>query len=179
MTWHTLIDPQMKDKPRDAKLQLSDAGILIKAESDMSPKEYPSFHSLHDPLHIYFNIIMHQLIASGNQIALLQFTHGLSKYMSGLYKLYLKFELPQVLEYHFRFHNRRIIEMQEGSYGGWEHVDTDLMSLHLFSHPKACHLKQNAQPAWSSTKDMLKQYCHVFMASKCPSLCKLGRIHKC
>jgi len=28
------INPQMKDKPRDTKLQLSDAGILIKAERD-------------------------------------------------------------------------------------------------------------------------------------------------
>src|SRR5882672_3717395 len=43
------IDPQMKDRPKDAQLQLSDAGVLIKAERDGSPKEYPSFRSLHDP----------------------------------------------------------------------------------------------------------------------------------
>ena len=59
------IDPQMKDRPKDAHLQLSDMGILVKAERDGSPKEYPSFRSLHDPLHIYFTSIMHQLIASG------------------------------------------------------------------------------------------------------------------
>jgi len=39
----------MKDRPKDAHLQLSDMGILIKAERDSSPKEYPSFRSLHDP----------------------------------------------------------------------------------------------------------------------------------
>jgi len=53
------IDPQLKDKPRDSHLQLSDTGVLIKAERDASPKEYPSFQSLHDLLHIYFNILMH------------------------------------------------------------------------------------------------------------------------
>ena len=37
------IDPQMRDKPRDGHLQLSEAGILIKAERDASPREYPSF----------------------------------------------------------------------------------------------------------------------------------------
>jgi len=129
------IDPQMKDRPKDSHLQLSEAGILIKAERDASPKEYPSFRSLHDPLHIYFNILMHQLIASGNHSSLIDFAHGSSKYISGLYKLYLEYEWPQVLEYHFKFHNRCIVEMQEGSYSGWGHVDADLMSFHLFGHP--------------------------------------------
>jgi len=65
------INPQMKDRPKDTQLQLSDAGILVKAERDGLPKEYPSFRSLHDPLHIYFNIIMHQLIVSGSQANLI------------------------------------------------------------------------------------------------------------
>jgi len=173
------IDPQMRDKPRDGHLQLSEAGVLIKAERDASPKEYPSFRSLHDPLHIYFNILMHQLIALGNHQALLDFAHGSSKYMSGLYKLYIEYEWPQVLEYHFRFHNRRIVEMQEGSYGGWEHVDADLMSLHLFGHPKSRPAKPSNQAAWPTPKDVSKQYCHAFTAGKCPSPCKSGRIHKC
>jgi len=46
------INPQLRDKPRDGHLQLSEAGILIKAKRDASPKEYPSFQSLHNPLHI-------------------------------------------------------------------------------------------------------------------------------
>jgi len=108
------IDPQMKDRPKDSHLQLSEAGILIKAERNTSPKEYPSFRSLHDPLHIYFNVLMRQLIASRNHSSLIDFTHGSSKYISGLYKLYLEYEWPQVLEYHVKFHNRHIFEMQEG-----------------------------------------------------------------
>jgi len=37
------IDPHLKDKPKGMHLQLSDMGILKKAERDASPKEYPSF----------------------------------------------------------------------------------------------------------------------------------------
>jgi len=173
------IDPQMRDKPRDGHLQLSEAGVLIKAERDASPKEYPSFRSLHDPLHIYFNILMHHLIASGNHQALLEFAHGSSKYISGLYKLYIEYEWPQVLEYHFRFHNHRIVEMQEGSYAGWEHMDGDLMSLHLFSHPRSKPSKQGSQQAGSSLKDASRQFCYAFSYGKCSSPCKAGRIHKC
>jgi len=50
--------PQLKDRPKDSHLQLSKAVVLIKAERDASPKDYLSFRSLHDPLHIYFNILM-------------------------------------------------------------------------------------------------------------------------
>jgi len=163
------INPQIKDRPKDAHLQLSDMGILIKAERDGSPKEYPSFRSLHDPLHIYFTIIMHQLIVSGSMANLLEFSHGSSKYLSGLYKLYLKYEWPQVLEYHFKFHNRHVIEMQEGTYMGWGHVNRDLMSLHLFWHPKSRPMKPSSLQPWSSTKDISKQFCHAFTYGKCPS----------
>src|SRR5882724_11090899 len=62
------INLQLKDQPRDSSLQLSDTSVLIKAEQDASPKEYPLFQSLHDPLHIYFAIITHQLIASLNTL---------------------------------------------------------------------------------------------------------------
>ena len=60
------INLQLKDRSKNAHLKLSEVGILIKAERDASPKEYPSFWSLHNPLHIYLNVIMHHLIASGN-----------------------------------------------------------------------------------------------------------------
>ena len=122
---------------------------------------------------------MHQLITSGNHQALLEFAHGSSKYMSGLYRLYIKYKWPQVLEYHFRFHNRWMLEMQEGSYGGWEHMDADLMSLHLFSHLKTKPSKQGSQQAGSSSKDASEQFCYAFSYGKCPSPCKAGRIHKC
>jgi len=173
------IDPQMKDRPKDMQLQLSDAGILVKAERDGSPKEYPSFRSLHNPLHIYFNVIMHQLIASGSQVNLINFAHGSSKYMSGLYKLYLEYKWLQVLEYHFKFHNRCIVEMQEGIYAGWGHMDGDLISLYLFGNPKSRPVKPSSSQPWSGPKDVSKQFCHAFMYRKCPSPCKSGRIHKC
>ena len=90
---------------------------------------------------------MHQLIMSRNHQAMLKFAHGSSKYMSGLYKLYVEYKWPQVLEYHFRFHNHQMVEMQEGSYGGWEHVDADLMSMHLFGHPRTRPPKKYSQRA--------------------------------
>jgi len=31
-------NPQLKDQPKDAHLQLSDMGIIIKSERDASPK---------------------------------------------------------------------------------------------------------------------------------------------
>ena len=99
--------------------------------------------------------------------------------MSGLYKLYLKYEWPQVLEYHFKFHNRHIVEMLDGIYGGWGHMDADLMSMFLFSHPKAWKIKQAGQLPWTGTKDMSKQVCHAFTYGKCTSPCKSGHIHKC
>jgi len=37
------VNPQLKDRPKDAHLQLSDVGMIIKAERDTSPKEYPSY----------------------------------------------------------------------------------------------------------------------------------------
>ena len=101
---------------------------------------------------------MHQLITLGNLPVLMPFTHSSSKYMAGLYKLYLKYKWPQVLEYQFKFHNHCIVEMQESVYGGWEHVDAKLMSLHLFGHPKARPAKQNTQPTWSGSKDLSKQF---------------------
>jgi len=31
--------------------------------------------------------------------------------------------------------------MQEGVYAGWGHIDSDLISLHLFGHPKSRPVK--------------------------------------
>jgi len=80
---------------------------------------------------------------------LIQITHCSCKYISRLYKLYLKYEWPQVLEYHFKFHNCHMVEMQEGIYVGWEHVDTDLMSVHLLATPSHGLPSQvHSQPGW-------------------------------
>jgi len=173
------IDLQLKDQPKDSHLKLSEGGILIKAERDASPKEYPSFRSLHDPLHIYFNVLMHQLIVASNPTSLIDFAHGSSKYISGLYKIYIKYERPQVLEYHIKFHNRQIVEMLEGLYTGWGHVDANLMSIYLFGHPKSQPPRHTGQQLASALKDTLKQFCYGISYGKCPSPCKAGRIHKC
>src|SRR5882724_11813803 len=157
----------------------SGGATALAIAGDTSPKEYPSFRSIHDPLHIYFNILMHQLITLGSPAPLTLFAHSSTKYMSGLYKLYLKYEWPQVLEYHFKFHNCHIVEMQDGIYNGWAHMDVDLMAMFLFSHPKAQQIKPASQQSGSGTKDISKQVCHAFTYDKCASPCKTGRTHKC
>jgi len=56
------IDPQLKDWPRDSSLQLLDAGVLIKAEHDVSHKEYlstPSSHLLHHHHAPAYHVIKH------------------------------------------------------------------------------------------------------------------------
>src|SRR5882724_12080922 len=166
------LDLQMKDRSKDSVLQLSDTGILIRAERDASPKEYPSFRSLHDPLHIYFLVITHQLIMSSNTSALVNFTQGSSKCMLALYKLYLDYKWPQVLEYHFKFDNCCMVEMQEGHYGGWEHMDSSLMSVHLYGHPKTCPIKPTATSTWTSAKDMSKQTYNAVQYAKCATPCR-------
>ena len=65
----------------------SGGATALAIAGDTSPKEYPSFRSLHDPLQIYFNILMHQLITLGNLPVLMQIANSSSKYMAGLYKL--------------------------------------------------------------------------------------------
>src|SRR5882724_295185 len=82
-------------------------------------------------------------------------------------------------EISLQFHNRHVVEMQEGIYAGWGHVNSDPMSLHLFGHPKSRPTKPSPSQPWSGTKDVSKQFCHAFTYRKCPSPCKSGRIHKC
>ena|SRR5882724_4578616 len=47
-----------------------------------------------------------------------------------------------------------VIEMQEGLYAGWGHVDGNLMSLHLFGHPKSRTVKSSPSQPWWGTKDV-------------------------
>jgi len=63
--------------------------------------------------------------------------------------------------------------MQEGFYGGWEHIDSDLMSHHLFGHPKAQLAKQAQQPVWSTPKDMLKTILPCFQVQQMPYPCQI------
>jgi len=69
------INPQLKDRPRITTCSYR-GWHSIKAERDASPRN--THHSgiqgpCHDPLHIYFNVLMNQLIASGNQASLINF----------------------------------------------------------------------------------------------------------
>jgi len=86
---------------------------------------------------------MHHLIAS-ETISPIGIRSQLQQVNSGLYKLYIEYEWLK-FGIHFRFHNRQIVEMQEGSYAvgnTW----TVIYVLHLFGHPVQAS-KQGSQQA--------------------------------
>ena len=64
------------------------------------------------------------------------------------------------------------------TYGGWEHVDGGLMSIHLYGHPKTRPIKPATTSTWTSAKDMSKQTCNAVQYAKCATPCRTGWVHK-
>ncbi|KAF8460565.1 hypothetical protein JB92DRAFT_2839208 [Gautieria morchelliformis] len=48
------LDTTVKEKPTAKSFEISDNGAFTQRERDGSPKDYPSFRALFDPLVIYF-----------------------------------------------------------------------------------------------------------------------------
>ncbi|KAF8511451.1 hypothetical protein JB92DRAFT_2556593, partial [Gautieria morchelliformis] len=125
------LDATVKECPKPKAFEISDDGEFLQREREASPKDYPSFHALFDPLVIYFEILQYFIIASGNVPASQQVVLGCSEYLHILYQIYMRYEWSAVLQYHFMFHNRHLAEMCDGDYSGWRSMDTELASLHL------------------------------------------------
>ncbi|KAF8572924.1 hypothetical protein K439DRAFT_1302567, partial [Ramaria rubella] len=125
------LDSTIKDKPKAKMFEIFDSSNLTQHNRDASPKDYPSFRSLFDPLSIYFEILQFFIITSGNIPVIQQVVLGCSKYLQILYHLYTCYEWSSVLQYHFTFHSRRLAKMHNGDYLGWNIMDTELASLHL------------------------------------------------
>ncbi|KAF8524500.1 hypothetical protein JB92DRAFT_2600814, partial [Gautieria morchelliformis] len=106
------LDATVKEHPKSKAFEISDDGEFLQREREASPKDYPSFRALYDPLVIYFEILQYFIIASGN--------------------VYMRYEWSAVLQYHFMFHNRRIAEMRNGDDSAWRIMDTELASLYLY-----------------------------------------------
>ncbi|KAF8574844.1 hypothetical protein K439DRAFT_1371424, partial [Ramaria rubella] len=113
------LDSTIKDKPRTKTFEISDSGDFTQHDRDASPKDYPSFRALFDPLSIYLEILKFFIIASGNIPAIQQVVLGCSEYLRILYQIYTCYEWTAVLQYHFTFHSRRLAEMRDSDYSGW------------------------------------------------------------
>jgi len=168
------LETSIKEKPRSKTFEISEQGDFTQWESDGSPKDYPSFQSLFDPLMTYFEILQFFIISSGNVPTIQQVVLGCSEYLRILYQIYSKYEWHAVIKYHFMFHSHRLAEMHDGDYSGWRTIDPELASLYLYGNTKPHVLKST--PSSSSTA---KQSCFSFQSGKCPSPCAHGYIHKC
>ncbi|KAF8585857.1 hypothetical protein K439DRAFT_1312530, partial [Ramaria rubella] len=105
------LDSKVKEKPKPKSFEILDNGEFTQHERDASPKDYPSFQALFDPLIVYFQILQYFIVMSGN--------------------------IPTAIQvYHFLFHNHHLAEMHDGDYSGWKGMDAELTSLYLYGNPK-------------------------------------------
>ncbi|KAF8578722.1 hypothetical protein K439DRAFT_1307894, partial [Ramaria rubella] len=131
------LDATIKEKPKPRSFEITDDGEFTQRDRDASPKDYPSFRSLFDPLVVYFEILQFFIISSGNIPAIQQVVLGCFEYSRLLYQIYSRYEWPAVLQYHFMFHHRCLAEMRDGDYSGWRAMDMELASLHLYGYTRA------------------------------------------
>ncbi|KAF8514985.1 hypothetical protein JB92DRAFT_3115219 [Gautieria morchelliformis] len=75
------LDATVKEHPKPKAFEISDDGEFLQHERDASPKDYPSFRALYDPLVVYFEILQYFIIASGNVPASQQVVLGCSEYL--------------------------------------------------------------------------------------------------
>ncbi|KAF8574514.1 hypothetical protein K439DRAFT_1300275, partial [Ramaria rubella] len=110
------LDATIKEKLRPKSFEISDSGEFTQHERDASPKYYPSFRSLFDPLTVYFKILQSFVISLANFPAIHQVVFSCSEYTQIFYQLYMQYEWATVLQYHFLFHNHHLAEMREGNF---------------------------------------------------------------
>ncbi|KAF8580620.1 hypothetical protein K439DRAFT_1305610, partial [Ramaria rubella] len=166
------LDATIKEKLKPRSFEITDD------DRDASPKDYPSFHSLFDPLVVYFKILQFFIISSGNIPAIQQVVLGCSEYSHLLYQIYSWYEWPAVLQYHFMFHHHHLAKMRDGDYSSWHVMDTELASLHLYGYMRASTAKSNTHIT-ATVSSNAKQVCFAFQSGKCPSPCAHGHVHKC
>ena len=169
------LDAIVKEQPTAKTFEISDDGAFMQCERDASPKDYPSFCTLFDPLIIYFEILQFFIISPGNVAAIHQVNLSCSEYLHILYQIYSRYEWSAVLQYHFMFHNCCLAEMCNGDYSGWQIMDSELASLYLYGNPKP----KSTSYSNASSSSNAKQICFTFQSAKCASPCTHGCIHKC
>ena len=82
------LDVTIKECPKPRMFEISDNSEFTQCDHDASPKDYPSFHALFDPLVVYFEILEYFIISSSNIPAIQQVVLGYSEYLHLLYQIY-------------------------------------------------------------------------------------------
>lgn len=161
------LDARYRDKPDRSTLELDGTSLRIKGET--SARDYPSFSYVHQPLVVYFTILIHHVPDCK------YFAAAAMLYIGQLQKLNEEYEWAAVLRYHLSFFQRRRREMQRGDYTRWGLRDSDLFDEHLVGHRRQRPSEQKKTPKTGASTEV----CRLFNAGSCPSPCRNGRIHRC
>lgn len=177
------LDPTQHDKNMDLKL-VFDNGTISAKEHSGSPRDYPHFSSLVEPLTIYFDILSAYAASSGNVAATYAIVKGGFHYIRHLSTLRRSYHWHAVLQYHKAFFMLRCRDMLKGDYTGWARSDVQLMNCHLYHQVRSSTVTSSepSREASSSTSQtpVSSQICHTFNTGACPtSPCPNGLIHKC
>ena len=148
------LDTRIKDKVPLTILDFEN-GALIHREQEPSTKEYPTWHSLYNPLVLYFSILQVHVSSSNNLPAIWQVIIGCNDYLCTLYGLYIEYDWTALLNYHFAFHARRLMEMAKGDYSRWSEIDGALQTRFLIGHPHICLPRDKSMSSWPPVRVML------------------------
>ena len=114
---------------------------------------------------LYFSILQVHVSSSGNIPAIRQVIIGCNEYLRTLYDLYIEYDWTALLNYHFAFHARRLMEMAKGDYSCWSDIDGALQNHFLIGHPR---IRAKDKPVPSRpTQDISKQTCNDFNFRTC------------
>ncbi|KAJ7724884.1 hypothetical protein B0H16DRAFT_1472120 [Mycena metata] len=100
-----------------------------------SANDYPSLHSLINPLFTYFRVLSAFAASSGDAEATRVVGDGSTRYYEHLHDLHQRYEWSAVVEYHLQYHLIRRHEMANGDYSGWGQTNADLMNRFLVHPP--------------------------------------------
>ncbi|KDQ52406.1 hypothetical protein JAAARDRAFT_198321 [Jaapia argillacea MUCL 33604] len=123
------LDSKYWDKANRGVLELENGSLHLC--TDPSVKDYPTTLSIHNPLAIYFQILIAHSVATGHSIDI---ATSMMSYLAFLIKLSSEFEWSTILGYHIAFFAHHCREMADGLYSGWRRTDQELQAEYLLAH---------------------------------------------
>ncbi|KAG9040850.1 hypothetical protein FS837_013009, partial [Tulasnella sp. UAMH 9824] len=138
------LDARYRDKPDRSTLELDGTSLRITAET--SARDYPFFSYVHQPLVVYFTILIYHVPDC--------------KYFAAAAMLYIgqlneEYEWAAVLRSHLSFFQRRRREMQRGDYTRCGLRDSDLFDEHLVGHRRQRPSEQKKTPKTGASAEIM------------------------
>ncbi|KAF6765524.1 hypothetical protein DFP72DRAFT_867991 [Ephemerocybe angulata] len=154
--------------------------------STSSSLRYKSVFDLVVPLLTYFQVLGAFAATSGTALDVLHVMRGGMVYVSHIIDLSTRYQWEAVVRYHTRFHDARLVDMEEGDYSGWGRKDIDLMADVLVGWEvrdkgrSAAGSSGSKSDKSTSSLPITQQVCWDFNKGHCSTTpCPNGRIHKC